>query len=280
MSATSRLILVADIGGTNARFALARAAGGGIKVDRPSVLQTSDYPTLEKALGVFLADKSARVDMVSVCAAGPVTGEGANAHIHMTNCPWDVSVRVLTSATDVAHPVLMNDFAALARAVPELKPDDLHAIGGGAGEPHAPIGILGAGTGLGVAALVPDPAGGYIAVPGEGGHVDLAPGNAREMAVLARLMERHGHVSVERVLSGPGLVALYETLCALDGAAAEVGMTGVGITGLAEANASPLAREAVALFTGWLGAVAGNLALTLGAEAKTRTKKIEIKSEG
>lgn len=259
------LFLVSDIGGTNARFALARVIGSEVAVEAPTVLHTADYATLDAALAAFLEQKKRpHLDAVAVCAAGPVEGEGGRAHIHMTNCPWEVSVKALADATGVSRPVLVNDFAALARAVPALRPDELHAVGEGHALPDAPIGLLGAGTGLGVASLVPVDRR-FIVVPGEGGHVDLAPTNAREIEVLAHLMKGHGRVSVERVLSGPGLVALYSTLAALEGVPVEGKPTGADISKWAEARTSGLAVEAVSMFCGWLGSVAGNLALTLGA---------------
>ncbi len=263
---SEHLFLVSDIGGTNARFALARASDSGIAVDTPTIFHTVDYPALEDALAAFLDLKGRPpLDAVAVCAAGPVEGVGAEARIHMTNCPWDVAVKTLARVTGVTRPLLLNDFAALARAVPELTADELHAVGGGSADPQAPIGVLGAGTGLGVASLVPH-GGRYIAVPGEGGHVDLAPTNAREIEVLSRLITIHGHVSVERVLSGPGLVVLYTTLAALDGVLVDGRPTGADISDWAHAKSSAHAVEAVSMFCGWLGSVAGNLALTLGAK--------------
>ncbi|HMM15276.1 MAG TPA: glucokinase [Parvibaculum sp.] len=267
MSAAGRTVLVADIGGTNARFALARGDGVEIELEAASVLPTADHASLEDALGIFLERKGRpRIDAAAISAAGPVRGEGDAAEIHMTNCAWNISVSAIAVATGVSHPLLMNDFAALARAVPWLKPGDLHAIGGGAARVGAPIALLGAGTGLGVAALVPDGRGSHIALAGEGGHADLAPTDARELAVLERLMASYGHVSVERVLSGPGLVALHAALCALEGKAVEGQPTGADISDWASAGRSPVAMEAVSLFCGWLGSVAGNLALTFGAE--------------
>jgi glucokinase len=259
--------LVADIGGTHARFALAHASGGGIDVEKPSIWLTSMHESLIAALETFLAEKGRpRIDAVAVCAAGPVQGEGETASISMTNCPWHVSVAALSQATGVAHPVLMNDFAALARAVPELKPHELHRVGGGAPDAHAPIGILGPGTGLGVASLVPDAAGRYIPLAGEGGHVDLAPTDQREISIVYQLMQEYGRVSAERVLSGPGLVSLYMALGALGGSAERARPTGMDVSNWARLGKSPVAKEAVSLFCGWLGSVAGNLALTLGAK--------------
>lgn len=266
MSATSGLLLVADVGGTHARFALAQARGGTCEIDRPTVLETADHPTLESALAAFLDDAGRpRLDAVAVCAAGPVEGAGATAHIRLTNCPWEISAAALAVATGVERPLLVNDFAALAGAVPALTRRDLHPLGGGARVAAAPIAVLGAGTGLGVAALVPDGRGGAIVVPGEGGHADLAPTGERELAILAHLAARYGHVSIERVLSGPGLVAIFETLAALDDIPLDARPSGIGISDMARARTSALAVEAVSLFCGWLGSVAGNLALTLGA---------------
>ena len=259
-------LLVADIGGTNARFALAVAKDGNIDIPSPAIFLTAEYATLEDALTAFL-DAAGRPPLagVAACAAGPVEGDSAAARIAMTNCPWDVSVETLARVTGVESPHLMNDFAALALSVPALKAEDLHAVGPRRDTvPRASVGILGAGTGLGVSALVFGDTH-EIPVAGEGGHVDLAPGNRREAEILAHLQSVHGHVSVERVLSGPGLVTLYAAIAALAGR--EIGiLSPADIAACAQAGEDELASEAVRLFCGWLGAVAGDLALTLGAQ--------------
>lgn len=266
-SGNERLFLVADIGGTHARFALARQSGGALEVQTPSVWLTALYPTLDVALKAFLEQKGKpRLDAVAVCAAGPVQGAGAQTVIEMTNCPWEVSAAELSRATGVAEPLLVNDFAAQALAVPRLGAGEVRRIGGGEADASAPIAILGAGTGLGVATLVPKGDGHYIALPGEGGHVDLAPTDQREIAVIYQLMQEFGRVSVERVLSGPGLVALYMAIGALDGARDKARPTAVDVANRARMGSSQTAKEAVSLFCGWLGATAGNLALTLGAK--------------
>lgn len=268
MNRDAPLLLVADIGGTHARFALARCGNGAPIVEPPAVWPVSRHDTLEMALDAFLAMKGRpRLEALAVCAAGPVEGRGEDARIRMTNCAWEISVRSLARASGVSRLRLMNDFAALALAVPELRPDDLCRIGGGEADMRAPMGVLGAGTGLGVSALVPVEGGmpRHAVLAGEGGHVDLAPGNAREMAVLSRLMHEYGHVSAERVLSGPGLVSLYTALASLEGGAAER-LTASAIAERARAGSCVIACETVELFCGWLGAVAGDLALTLGAK--------------
>src|SRR5690606_14200055 len=152
-------------------------------------------------------------DAAAVCAAGPLTGD----HIDLTNCAWKIGRGEIAAATGARTAILVNDFAAVARALPVLGAPDLAQIGGGAPSSDAPKIALGPGTGLGVASAVGDGRGGWIVMPGEGGHIDLAPTNDREIAVVYQLIRDYGHVSVERVLSGPGLETLYLTLAALDG---------------------------------------------------------------
>ncbi|MDO8290336.1 MAG: glucokinase [Parvibaculum sp.] len=259
-------ILVADIGGTHARFALAEVTGVTLRIGAPSVLLTAHHQSLDAALATYLNENGNPVlNAVAICAAGPVTGASDSAAIAMTNCPWDVSVASLARATGVAHPVLMNDFAALALAVPHLTSHDLFDFGGAAADPAAAIAIVGPGTGLGVGALMPTGDGAYVAIPGEGGHVDITATTPRELAVVEQLMKAYGRVSIERVLSGPGLVSLYMALNALAGQRVDTPPSAFDIATRARDGKSPLASEAVSLFCGWLGATAGNLALTLGA---------------
>ena len=266
MGGANASLLVADIGGTNARFSLARVTADGIDVAPPSIYLTADYPGLEAALTRFLDEAGhPPIAGVAACAAGPVEGIGDAARVAMTNCPWDVTVETLRKVTGVAKPRLMNDFAALALSIPGLSASELSPVGPArdavAGEP---VGILGAGTGLGVASLVFG-SGVEIAVPGEGGHVDLAAGNDREAAVIAWLRARYGHVSVERVLSGPGLVTLYGALATLSGKEPDPALTPAEIADRARRGTCDIASETVQLFCAWLGAVAGDLALTIGA---------------
>jgi glucokinase len=266
MSARStQPVLVADIGGTHARFALARP--GETKPDSPTVLMTALYPTLEDALKTFL-DQTGDPDIggVAICAAGPVQAAGREAHIEMTNCPWVVSADAIAAATAVDAPVLVNDFTAVAVSLPHLGDDDVVQIGGSKRQEGAPIGVLGPGTGLGVSGLVPHLDGEFTALSGEGGHVSLAPGNEREISLLFQLMQTYGHVSAERVLSGPGMETLYAALGALDGSPETGKPTAADIARMAQDGASPLAQETVEVFTGLLGSVAGDLALTLGAQ--------------
>ncbi|WP_425063986.1 glucokinase [Pyruvatibacter mobilis] len=257
-------VLVADIGGTHARFALTQP--GASRPDEPMVLMTALYPTLEAALDTFLEQAGhPALGGAALCAAGPVQGTGDECHIAMTNLPWVVSARAVIAATGCPRISIVNDFTAAALSLPHLDADDLVQIGGATADDDAPRGILGPGTGLGVSGLIPDGRGGFVPLSGEGGHVSLAPGNEREISLLFQLMQTHGHVSAERVLCGPGMEELYGALGALDGSP-EIGRpTAADIARMAADGSSPLAREVVEVFTGLLGSVAGDLALTLGA---------------
>ena len=159
---------------------------------------------------------------------------------------------------------MLNDVAALAAGLPCLRDDDLRRIGGGAAVPGAPRVVLGPGSGLGVAALITTDDGREIVVEGEGGHATLAPGDAREDALLARLRDAFGHVSGERALSGPGLVNLYRALCEIDGRRPDE-ITPADVTARAQAGTDPACVEAMQCFCGLLGSVASNLALAFGA---------------
>lgn len=249
--------ILADIGGTNARFA--RLRDGRIGWRRQ--VRVADYSSLNAALRAYLADwdRGPRPTRLAVAAAGPIAG----GKVGMTNSPWRVSARALQAAFRLKNVVLVNDFAAVAQAVPHLAPAHTQAIGGGRGVRGAPVAVLGPGTGLGVAGLVPGPGGPRVLVT-EGGHVTMAPSDARESAILEHLRGRIGHVSAERVLSGAGLIHLYRAIAALDDLPVER-LSAAEITERALAGSCRTCAEALATFCAMLGTVAGNLALTLGA---------------
>jgi glucokinase len=252
------LSLVADIGGTNARFGLLDAAGRTVHT---TTLHCAGHATLVDAARAYLAlsAPSEPPRRGAFCIAGPVTGD----RVGLTNHPWRFSVAETQGALGLERLVLVNDFTAVALSVPLLGPDDRRVIGNGAPEPDSVIGVIGPGTGLGVSGLIPG-AGGYTALAGEGGHVTMSPADDRESAVLAHLRRKHGHVSAERVISGMGLTNLHAALSALDGVeTAERSPAEVVETALAGGDAH--AVEAVGMFCAMLGTVAGNLALTLGA---------------
>jgi glucokinase len=197
------------------------------------------------------------------CAIGianPVLGD----HVQMTNHHWSFSVSQLQRELGVQRLRIINDFTALALALPVLDPSELRQVGGGQAVKGGPIGLVGPGTGLGVSGLVPSVRE-QTAVPldGEGGHVTLAATNEREDQVVAVLRRRFGHASAERAVSGQGLENLYRALCELDGGGAPA-LVAPEITTRALAG-DPRCAEVLDLFFSFLGTVAGNLALSMGA---------------
>ncbi len=250
--------LVADLGATNARFALAGPDG----FHDTLILPCAGYPSLAAAARAYLDQiKPARAPRVAAMAiASPITGD----FISMTNAAWSFSTRELGRELGFDRIEIINDFTAVAMAIPLLGEADREQIGGGLPVPDLPIGVLGAGTGLGVSGLVRG-GGRWTALAGEGGHVTMAAADEREAAVLHRLRLRFSHVSAERVLCGIGLANLYETLAALNGQTDAPTREPHEITAAALGRIDPLCVETVAMFCAMLGTVSGNLALTLGA---------------
>lgn len=246
--------LIGDIGGTNARFALVDADGLPSDV---RILHVADHPGLVEAAQAYLGDRV--VDEAVIAVATPVEGDA----IRFTNAPWSFSVRAAQGRLGLARLAVINDFVAQALAVPHLLPGEREQIGPGEPLPDRPVGVIGAGTGLGVSALV-GPSGAKVALPTEGGHASLAPGTPRELALLGRMLARFGHVSKERALSGPGLLSVAQALAEVDGATLAA-TTPEAVTRQARDGSCPVCREAVATFSALLGSAAGDLALAYGA---------------
>lgn len=256
-------ILVADIGGTNARFGLI----DGRTVRDTRVLRCADHASIEDAAAAYLSavglaapGMPGRPRRGAFAVAGPVTGD----RIAMTNLVWQFSVGRVRDALGLDGLAVINDFTAVALSVPRLAEEDRRQVGEGTPQPGAVVAVLGPGSGLGVSGLVPGANGRWTALSGEGGHVTMAPISDRESAVLGQLRKGFDHVSAERVLSGPGLVNLYTALSILDGRE-PAALTPAQITDTALAGTDPHCVEAVEMFCAMLGTVAGNLALTLGA---------------
>lgn len=250
--------LVGDIGGTNARFALIRAPGG--TPEAIAAYPCARFPGLDAAIGHYLDQTGGpRPRWGALGIANPVDGDA----VRMTNHDWAFSIAQLREALDFDHLRVVNDFAALAMALPALPPSNLQQIGGGKPEPGRAIGLVGAGTGLGVSGLIPCGTD-HAVIEGEGGHVTLAASNAEEAALLALLARTHPHVSAERVVSGPGLISLYQALGALRGEHSDA-ITATEISHLGLNGTSALCRAALEHFCAFLGTVAADLALTLGA---------------
>jgi glucokinase len=256
------LLLAGDIGGTKTALALYEQAGGTAVELASALYKSQAYPTFDGALREFLQDR--RVDAVGLAVAGPVV-EG---RCRTTNLPWELDEQALAALIG-APVVLSNDFSATVLGIPELSPADFEVLSAGEPDPAGPIAVLGAGTGLGEAVAV-RLADGLHVLASEGGHTDFAPRDEIEIELLRFLRARvGGRVSVERVLSGPGLIALFEFVRASDlapttaeteaqmrsGDAAEV----IGRRGLA--GEDPACARALELFVSLYGAEAGNLAL-------------------
>lgn len=253
--------LLADVGGTNARFAWQAAAGAPI--EDSITLPCADHVSIEAAIRAYLAriDRP-RPQSCAIAIANPVHGD----RVQMTNHHWSFSISALRQALGFDRLELLNDFTALALALPGLSADQLHQVGGGQALPGAAIGLLGPGTGLGVSGLVPDGRGGWVPLQGEGGHVSLAPVTPREQLVAEFLTQRYGHASAERAVSGMGLVDIHRALCLADGVLPPEGWSAAQVSAAALSGHDPRCVEALAMLCAWLGSVAGNLALTLGAK--------------
>lgn len=250
-------VLFADIGGTNARFAL--LAEGTI--GRIAHMAVSKYGSFRGALDAYLGDLPQRDAIRAAILA--VAGVVRDGHCDLTNNSWVVDAAELRAAYGFPSVRLLNDFEAVAWALPHLPPEKLLRLGGRQPVVGAPLAALGPGTGLGMAVTIPH-ATGHLVLSSEGGHSTMAANSPREDAVIAWLRQRSGHVSAEHVLSGHGLEDLHEALAALDNIAlprrraAEI--TRAGIEGTCATS-----RAAIDMFCAMLGTVAGNLALTLGA---------------
>lgn len=256
MNAEARF-LVADIGGTNARFGLADARQD---IFEAMTLRVRDYPDVMAAARAYRQHLGAGLPRQACFAvACPVLGD----EVHFTNSPWSFSIEAARRDLELERLVALNDFAALALALPLLRPDELTAIGGGAPAADAPLGVLGPGTGLGVSGLIPTSTG-FVALQGEGGHVAFAPDNPLEVEIWQRFAAQYGRVSNERVLCGQGLADLYQALAVIGGREAEP-LDAAQILERAGEGGDRLAEETLAVFSGILGSVAGDLALTLGA---------------
>jgi len=251
-------VLLADIGGTNARFAV--LAGG--QVGRIAHLAVKDHSTFHAALDAYLGGL-ADAGTIHAAIVG-VAGAVLNGRCVLTNSSWVIDAAELPTTHGFSAAHLINDFEAVAWSLPRLSADKLLQIGGGQQVAGTPLVAVGPGTGLGVAVNVPHGAG-HIVLPGEGGHATMAGSSAREDAVIGHLRQRFGHVSAERVLSGGGLENLYQAIAAVDGRtvqqrrAPEIARDGV-------AASCATSRAAIDMFCAMLGTVAGNLALTLGAK--------------
>jgi len=261
-------ILAGDVGGTFSRLAMMDRSHPS--EPRYSQIYASDkFGSLQEIIEIFLRDAPAEMKQgslvgVGLGVAGPVDGQVAK----ITNLPWRVEQKQIVDQIGTSKVVILNDFAAISHAIPHLEKEALHGLGGGKRIPGEPIAVIGAGTGLGEGILIWNN-NRYISIASEGGHKDFAPRSSLEIRLLQYLTEKFGRVSFERILSGPGLINIYDFLVDVEGMVPEnkleVGSTNedpaaeISKRGLQQSD--PVCDRALNIFCTIYGAEAGNLAL-------------------
>jgi glucokinase len=252
--------LIADIGATNTRCALLDSSGQILAVER---FKNDEFSGLEEVLLAYLARR--RVDdrptRAALAVAAPILGD----EVSLFNRNWTFSQHQLAQDLKLSRLVVINDFAAVASALPRFTDAQATKIGGGESVPRTSIGVLGPGSGLGVSSIIPSEDDGWAVAHGEGGHVTLAPTTDEEAAVIDLMRMEHGHCSAERLISGPGLVNIYTALGHLEGRPRQTAPIRPAEITAAAAEGEPLALRTREMFFELLGSVAGNLALTVGA---------------
>lgn len=269
-------VLAGDIGGSHTRLCIAETDGRHHQTYIECRYASGDFPGLVAVVRRFLADVAGHVRatpaQACLAVAGPVEASGREQQARITNLPWTVSSRELAEAFGFRGVRLINDFQAVGYGIDGLGAGDLTVLQAGTAVAGGPRAVLGAGTGLGQSVLVWQ-GDRYEALPGEGGHAGFAPASTLQDELLAHLRARHGRVSCERLISGPGLAAIYEFLRARGGiaespalaAALRAGDAGAAIGAAANDGHDALANAALDLFIEIYGAHAGDLALTVGA---------------
>lgn len=264
--------LVADIGGTNVRFALCYPGHKSYCKER--TLPCSQFSSLMEAAETYLATvcQEIKPTIGAFAVASPVTGDA----VMMTNHNWQFSIESVRLSLHLDRLSVMNDFTAVALCIPHLTSEQFFQVGEGTPVAGAPIGVLGAGTGLGIAFLIPLLETGsttsdfmresyrWHCVPTEGGHTTMAAADDRESTVLSVLRRYYGHVSAERVLSGSGLVNLYSALEEISSKMTNTPITPSTITALGISGTNALCVETIQMFLAMLGTVASDLALNIG----------------
>ncbi|MGM9491009.1 glucokinase [Ideonella sp. YS5] len=250
--------LIADIGGNHARFALEVASGEFTQV---ASLRCADHPDFHATVAAYLATLPAGTTLqhAAVAIANPVEGD----QVRMTNYHWQFSIEQMRQRLGLETLVVLNDFTALAMALPRLEPHELHQVGGGTARKQNVMGLLGSGSGLGVSGVIP--AGdGWISLGSEGGHTSFSPRDEREIAILRHAWKQYDHVSFERLLSGPGLELMHRALAEHAGMKAEP-LAAPEITQRGLEGSDPVCMDTLEVFCAMLGTAAANLAVTLGA---------------
>lgn len=262
------MILAGDIGGTNARLAFFDAANGKVGLVSAGVFHSREYRGLDEIVGQFVSNSNLRPDVACFGIAGPVR----NGRVEASNLPWIVDSKRLADELKLSKTLLINDLEANAWGIGALAPTDVVALNHVKGNPVGSQAIIAAGTGLGEAGMYWDGSQHHI-FPSEGGHGDFAPRNDLEIDLLRYLTKRFGHVSYERVVSGPGLVNVFQFLRDTGHDQEPRWLTdemlhsdpAAAISSAALAGKCPLCEHALDLFISLYASEAGNLALKMMA---------------
>jgi glucokinase len=249
--------LVADIGGTNARFAVADLLT--LEITAVRSFRNADHAGLAEAMRFYLQEVGEEVAHAALAVAAPLLEDT----VKLTNAPWAFSQSRIAGEAGLEVVHLFNDFEALSLSLPYLKTTELQQLGGGAPVEHGPKVVLGPGTGLGVAGLVWSPMG-WVPVSSEGGHLTLGAESESELQLIERLRKGRERLSVERALSGPGLTDLHQAIAASRGHSEEA-LAPIEVERRALSGEDEVAEEALDIFVSWLGRFAGDVALVFGA---------------
>jgi glucokinase len=255
--------LLADIGGTHARFVVETRSGN---FEGASVLACAEHASISSAISVYLSRvRELMFDCRTLRHAAIAIATAIDGDlVRMTNHHWSFSIAALRGHFQFETLEVVNDFKALAMSIPRLGPSDTVKVGDGEPNPRGVIGLMGAGTGLGVSALIPmrDR---YVALDSEGGHVTFSPSTDTEMAILSFARREYPHVSAERLLSGIGLRTVYRALAEQMSRPAEpIDVPEIITRGLR--HACPVCDATIDVFCDMLGTVAGNIGVTFGAK--------------
>ena len=249
--------LVADIGGTHARFAL---LDGDDLLIMQHKFKCIEYPDIVNAINAYLSVVGDPIiEHAAIAIANPIDGDT----VKMTNHHWTFSIEKTRRALKLKTLIFKNDLTALAMSIPKLPLHELRQLGGKPSQHISVLAVIAPGTGLGVSGLI-NAGNRWVPLQSEGGHVSLSPGNAREIAILEHCWESYEHVSAERVISGMGYQNLYRAICSLEGAVPK-NYSAFEISQQALIGADSICKETLHTFCGILGSTAGNLVLTLGA---------------
>ena len=247
--------IVADIGGTNARFGLVNQSG---QIEHVSVLQCADFEGIDAAYRHFASEVGRENSQLAIAVACPVQHDS----IKLTNNDWSFSKKALVDALNLSELLVINDFTAQSLAAVSVNQDAFEVLQTGSTDPIGPIFVIGPGTGLGVGGVVVDSLGEWTPLSTEGGHVTMAAQTEDEWRLLTLLRKEYSHVSAERLISGPGLMLIYRSLCVLEGVAPIIDSPQAMIESHSD---DPIVCRTLELFAGFFGIVASDGCLTLGA---------------